>query len=53
MSSILRGYSLTGDQHLRIIITGTSRGIGLELTSQAIAAGHHVLAIARHPDDIP
>lgn len=30
-----------------VVITGTSRGIGLELTNQALAKGHDVLAIAR------
>lgn len=30
-----------------IIITGTSRGIGLELALQFASAGHHVLAISR------
>lgn len=33
-----------------VVITGTSRGIGLELTKLALANGHHVLAIARHPE---
>jgi NAD(P)-dependent dehydrogenase (short-subunit alcohol dehydrogenase family) len=32
-----------------IVITGTSRGIGLELTRLALENGHHVLAVARHP----
>lgn len=34
---------------MKIIITGTSRGIGLELTRQALEAGHQVLAVARDP----
>jgi NAD(P)-dependent dehydrogenase (short-subunit alcohol dehydrogenase family) len=33
------------------VITGTSRGIGLELTHHALVQGHHVLAIARKPHD--
>lgn len=32
---------------LKIVITGTSRGIGLELTRQALSAGASVLAVAR------
>lgn len=32
-----------------VVITGTSRGIGLELTKVALSKGHHVLAIARQP----
>lgn len=34
-----------------VIITGASRGIGLELTRQALMRDHHVLAIARKPLD--
>jgi NAD(P)-dependent dehydrogenase (short-subunit alcohol dehydrogenase family) len=34
-----------------VVITGTSRGIGLELTRLALEEGHHVLAIARKPDE--
>jgi NAD(P)-dependent dehydrogenase (short-subunit alcohol dehydrogenase family) len=34
-----------------VVITGTSRGIGLELTRLALKDGHHVLAIARKPDE--
>lgn len=30
-----------------IVITGTSRGIGFNLTKLALAKGHHVLAVAR------
>lgn len=33
---------------MNIVITGTSRGIGLELTKQAAAKGHQILAIARN-----
>lgn len=36
-----------------VVITGTSRGIGLELTRMALSEGHHVLAIARRPDESP
>jgi NAD(P)-dependent dehydrogenase (short-subunit alcohol dehydrogenase family) len=32
-------------------ITGTNRGIGLELTRQALAAGHRVLALCRTASD--
>ncbi|MFO0723565.1 MAG: SDR family oxidoreductase [Myxococcota bacterium] len=32
-----------------ILITGANRGIGLSLTKQALAAGHHVIATAREP----
>src|SRR6185437_2811205 len=34
---------------MNIVITGSSRGIGLELTKQALEAGDHVLAVARNP----
>jgi NAD(P)-dependent dehydrogenase (short-subunit alcohol dehydrogenase family) len=34
---------------MRVVITGTSRGIGLELTKQALERGDHVLALARDP----
>lgn len=34
-----------------VVITGASRGIGLELTRLALSKGHHVLAVARHPDE--
>lgn len=34
---------------MKIIITGTSRGIGLELTRQALKSDHQVLAVARNP----
>ncbi len=36
-----------------VVITGTSRGIGLELTKLALTKGHHVLAIARLPQASP
>jgi NAD(P)-dependent dehydrogenase (short-subunit alcohol dehydrogenase family) len=34
-----------------VVITGTSRGIGLKLTQLALEKGHHVLAIARKPNE--
>ena len=34
----------------RILITGANRGIGLEITRQAAAGGHHVTAACRTPD---
>ena len=33
----------------RILITGSARGIGLELTRQLLAAGHEVIAVCRNP----
>ena len=33
------------------VVTGTSRGIGLELVRQLLARGDHVVATARKPDD--
>jgi NAD(P)-dependent dehydrogenase (short-subunit alcohol dehydrogenase family) len=35
------------------LITGTNRGIGLELVKQTLAQGHHVIATARDPDAVP
>jgi len=35
---------------MNIVITGTSRGIGLELTTLALAKSHHVIAVVRHPE---
>ena len=32
----------------RVIITGTSRGIGFELVRQFAASGHEVLALSRN-----
>jgi len=32
------------------LITGASRGLGLELTSHLLAAGHHVVATCRDPE---
>lgn len=36
---------------MNIVITGASRGIGLEITKLALKAGHNVLALARTPED--
>ena len=36
---------------MNIVITGASRGIGLEITKLALKAGHNVLALARIPED--
>jgi len=33
----------------RILITGSARGIGLQLTRQYLAAGHEVIAVCRAP----
>ncbi|MGE4132233.1 MAG: SDR family oxidoreductase [Bdellovibrionales bacterium] len=35
---------------MNVVITGTSRGIGLELTYLALVEGHKVAAVAREPD---
>lgn len=35
----------------RIAVIGASSGIGLELTGQALAAGHEVAGLARHPEN--
>ena len=35
---------------MKIVITGTSRGIGLELTRQALQRGDSVIAVARKPE---
>ena len=37
------------DEVLRIVVTGASRGLGLEFTRQWLAAGHRVFALARDP----
>src|SRR4051812_23848806 len=38
---------------MNIAITGASRGIGLELTSQALQRGDRVMAFARSPKEAP
>ena len=38
---------------MQVVITGTSRGIGLELARIALGAGHQVLAVARRPQESP
>ena len=35
------------------VVTGTSRGIGLELAKQLVARGDHVVAAARQPSSSP
>jgi NAD(P)-dependent dehydrogenase (short-subunit alcohol dehydrogenase family) len=35
---------------MKVIVTGASRGIGLELTRIALRQGHEVLAVARNPE---
>jgi NAD(P)-dependent dehydrogenase (short-subunit alcohol dehydrogenase family) len=35
---------------MNVLITGTSRGIGLELCRQGLVKGHQILAVARHPE---
>src|SRR5437867_5910925 len=35
---------------MRIVITGASRGLGLEFTRRYLEAGHRVLALARRPE---
>lgn len=35
------------------VITGASRGLGLAMTTQRLAQGHQVLAIARTPPELP
>ncbi|HWL62836.1 MAG TPA: SDR family oxidoreductase [Steroidobacteraceae bacterium] len=36
---------------MHVVVTGTSRGIGLELVRLALEAGHQVVAVARRPQD--
>src|SRR5919106_727043 len=38
------------DESLRIVLTGASRGLGLEFTRQWLDAGHRVFALARDPE---
>jgi len=35
---------------MNVVITGTSRGIGLEMAQLALTAGHRVMAVARSPE---
>lgn len=35
---------------LTYVVTGASRGLGLEFVKQLSAKGHHVFALARNPD---
>lgn len=37
------------DLTLRVVVTGASRGLGLEFARQWLAGGHHVFALARDP----
>jgi len=37
----------------RVLITGASRGLGLEFARQWLAEGHQVIALARNPDASP
>lgn len=46
------GY-LFGGYQMNIVITGASRGIGLELARQALQRGDQVFALARKPEDSP
>ena len=41
-----------GERDIRILIIGASKGIGLETTRQALAAGYHVRAFARSATSI-
>jgi NAD(P)-dependent dehydrogenase (short-subunit alcohol dehydrogenase family) len=36
---------------MNVLITGVSKGIGLELTTEALRRGHHVFGVARHPEE--
>ncbi|MGE0528608.1 MAG: SDR family oxidoreductase [Bdellovibrionales bacterium] len=36
---------------MKVVITGTSRGIGAGLVERALADKHQVLAVARHPEE--
>ena len=38
---------------MRIVVFGANGTTGRLLTEQALAAGHHVLAVTRRPDDFP
>jgi uncharacterized protein YbjT (DUF2867 family) len=41
-----------GERHMRILIVGASKGIGLETTRQALASGYDVRALARSATSI-
>jgi uncharacterized protein YbjT (DUF2867 family) len=38
---------------MRLVIFGANGPTGRQLTSQALAAGHEVTAVTRHPDQGP
>lgn len=38
---------------MKVVVTGTSRGIGLALARRIIEAGHELLAVARQPERSP
>ena len=35
---------------MNLLIVGSTRGIGRQLVDQALASGHRVTALARHPE---
>lgn len=41
------------DSAIRIIVFGANGPTGRQLTDQALAEGHHVVAATRHPDEFP
>lgn len=49
-AQLRRRLFLVTNKLMKIAITGTSRGIGLELTRQALQRGDTVIAIARKPE---
>lgn len=46
---VLIGYCVA----MNIVITGASRGIGLEFTRQLVSKGNHLLVTARAPEEAP
>src|ERR1700712_1829156 len=38
---------------MRLTVVAAPGGIGRELLAQAVAAGHDVTAVVRHPDQLP